>query len=129
MLDCTTIDTCGIRFRSKDSYTDSSINCKGTLYGWDGSTTTYMDIVSKINTIYRNLQATNTLLNATLSGENALELQVFKQTDFVVHAFLKWHTYRALNQRVVNDSPPYFPTNTTTSILTYMQNTFLRECV
>ena len=68
-----------------------------------------------------------------MSSEDAFELQVFKKisgqgsglgAEIVVNAFLEWHTYRALNQRVVNDSPTYFPTNTTSSMLTYMQNTF-----
>ena len=97
MLDRTTIDTCGIQFRSKDStitnLTDSSIvstggstsndggtltltansiNCKGTLYGWYSTAVAYMDIVSKINYIITNLQQTNTLLNNTIDAEDAL---------------------------------------------------------
>ena len=41
-----------------------------------------MDKVSKINTIYSNLQAANTLLAPEVSAEDALELQVFnKQLD------------------------------------------------
>ena len=69
---------------------------------------------------------------------DAVELQVFKQTagqgsklgaDFVANAFLEWHTYRALSQRVVNDSPTYFSTNTTSFMLSNMQSTFLTETV
>ena len=86
------------------------------------------------------LQQTNTLLNNnnTVDAEDALALQVFKQTagqgcglgaEFGVTGFLEYLTYKGLKQRVVNDSPAYFPTNTTSSMLTYMQNTFLRETV
>ena len=69
LLDCTTVDTCGIQFRSKDATTTnltdssivstggstsnyggtltltaSSINCKGSLFGWDSTAVAYMDI-------------------------------------------------------------------------------------
>ena len=110
----------------------------GTLYGWDSTAVAYMDIVGKINYIITNLQQTNTLLNNTIDVEDALALQVFKQTagqgsgqggEFVITAFLEYLTYNGLQQRVVNDSPTYYPTNTTSSMLTYMQNTFLRETV
>ena len=105
LLDCTATDTCGIQFRSKDATTTnltdssivstgggtsnyggaptltaSSINCKGTLYGWDSTAVAYMDVVGKINYIITNLQQTNTLLNNTIDAEDALALQVFKQT-------------------------------------------------
>ena len=53
----------------------NSTNCKGTLYGRDSTVTAYVDIVSKINTINTNLQAINTLLAATVSAEDAVELQ------------------------------------------------------
>ena len=34
----------------------SSINDKGTLYAWYSAATAYMDVVSKINNLYNNLQ-------------------------------------------------------------------------
>ena len=123
LLDCTTTDTCGIQFRSKDATTTnltdssivstgggtsnyggaltltaSSINCKGTLYGWDSTNVVYMDVVGEINYILTNLQQISTLLNNTIDAEDALALQVFKQTavqggglgaEFGVTAFLE----------------------------------------
>ena len=39
-----------------------------------------MDVVSEINYILTNLQKTNTLLANTVAVEDALALEVFKQT-------------------------------------------------
>ena len=64
-----------------------------------------MDIVGKINYIITNLQQTNTLLNNTIDAEDALALQVFKQTaglgsglgaEFSLTAFLEYLTYKGL---------------------------------
>ena len=96
LLDCTTIDTCDIQFRSEDAtttnLTDSSIvstgggaanyggtltltarsiNCKGALYGWDSIA---------IAIAYTNLQQTNTLLTDTMDAVDALESQIIQQT-------------------------------------------------
>ena len=96
-MDCTTLDTCGIQFRSKyatttnltDSsivskgggaanyggtltLTASSINCMGTLFGWDSTAVSYMDVVSKINYILTDLNQRNTLLTNTMDAEDAL---------------------------------------------------------
>ena len=57
-----------------------TINCMGTLYGWDSTAVACMDVVVKINYIITHLQQTNTLLNNTIDAEDALALQVFKQT-------------------------------------------------
>ena len=118
--------------------TASSINCKGTLFGWDSTAVAYMDVVSRINCILTNLQQVNTMLTAAMDTEDTLAKQVFNQTagqgsglgaEFGMTGLLKYLTYRGLKQRIVNDSKTTFPTNTTSCVLSCMNDTYLKETV
>ena len=44
-------------------------------------------------------------------------------------AFLEYFTCKGLKQRIVNDSKTTFPTNTTSCVLGYMNDTYLKETV
>ena len=90
-----------------------------------------MDVVGELNYILTNINNINTLLTNIVDTEDALSLQLFKQTtgqgsglggEFCVTAFLEYLTYK-LKQRVVNDSKTTFPTNTTSCMLTNMNQT------
>ena len=57
-----------------------------------------------------------------MDTEDALAKQLFDQTagqgsglgaEFGMSAFMEYFTYKALKQRIVNDSKTVFPTNTT----------------
>ena len=91
-----------------------------------------MDVVSRINYILTNLQQLNTMLTAAMDTKDALAKQLFDQTagqgsglggEFGMTAFMEYFTYKGLKQRIVNDSTTTFPTNTTSCMLTYMNNT------
>ena len=85
-----------------------------------------MDVVSRINYTLTNLQQLNTMLTAAMDAEDALAKQLFNQTagqgsglgaEFGISGFMEYFTYKALKQRIVNDSKTVFPTNTTSCML------------
>ena len=74
-----------------------------------------------------------------MTAEDALAKQVFHfktagqgsglGAEFGVTAFLEYLTYKGLKEQIVNDSKTTFPTNTTSCMLMYMSETYLKQTV